>query len=109
MNTPRPNRNPQNMRTLIQDMGRSIDEARTRRLGPPMTSPHGSGGGAADIRIGVAAAANSAPATPAAAQSAPSTPSAPTQSSFPPPPVRAATEMFSEGGPRLKARPKNAS
>ncbi len=107
MNTPRPNRNPQTMRTLIQNMGRSIDEARTRRLAPSSTSPQSSGGGAADIRIGVASPASSA--TPPAAQSAPSTPSALTQSSFPAPPVRAATEMFSEGGPRLKARPKNAS
>ena len=34
MQNNRPNRSMQQVRTLLQTMGRSIDEARTRRLGP---------------------------------------------------------------------------
>ncbi|MFN9907166.1 MAG: hypothetical protein ACK56F_13785, partial [bacterium] len=39
MHSNRPNRNPQQVRSIIQSLGRSIDEARTRRLGPSLPNP----------------------------------------------------------------------
>ena len=83
MHTNRNSRNAQQLRSLIQNMGRSIDEARARRIGPDAPTP--------------------APAAPAR----PESPSAPAPApSLAAPPIRSATEMFDDGGPRLKARPK---
>lgn len=99
-------RNPQQLRSLIQNMGRSIEEARSRRLGPQ--SP--------------AAPAQQAPAEmrfdPPAPQPISANrvdgqrPGASSDSLGPSnqlPPVRSANEMFEGGTPRLKARPKRAS
>lgn len=94
MQNNRPTRSMQQVRTLLQTMGRSIDEARTRRLGPEAAATDAADAPAPD------ATAPSAPA-PARAQ-----PAAPT--STPAPPVRGANEMFTDGAPRLKARPKRA-
>ena len=44
MHPNRPTRNAQQVRTLIQNMGRSIDEARSRRLGPVQSASGGSSG-----------------------------------------------------------------
>jgi len=84
MHTNRNSRNPQQLRALIQNMGRSIDEARARRVGPETPKP--------------------VPAAPARPES--SQPSSVPAQSHPAPPIRSANEMFSEGGERLKARPK---
>ncbi|MEY3022022.1 MAG: hypothetical protein RIS86_1220 [Planctomycetota bacterium] len=92
MQNNRPTRSMQQVRALLQTMGRSIDEARTRRLGPVAT-PEGDGASAE-------AARSEAPA-PRAQPAAPN--------STPAPPVRNASEMFAEAAPRLKARPKRAS
>lgn len=110
MHSNRPNRNPQQVRSIIQSLGRSIDEARTRRLGPPTPGPSDPIRAAQDTRwIGL-------PSTPerpgaAAAASFPAPAVAP-RAELPisaPPPVRSAQEMFNDGTPRLKARPKRAS
>ena len=107
-------RNPQQLRSLIQNMGRSIDEARSRRLGPS-TSATPAQQVPADARY-------ETQAPQALPQSRPELPrlgslsdgplsSSPSSSSASssPPPVRAANEMFDGGTPRLKARPKRAS
>ena len=104
MSSNRPTRNTQQMRSLIQNMGRSIDEARLRRLGiPGLHEAQGSRGPAhsqgLDTRIGTATSAD-VPANGGGGGGA---------SSNSPPPIRAATEMFTDGQPRLKARPKRAS
>jgi hypothetical protein len=83
MHTNRNSRNAQQLRSLIQNMGRSIDEARARRMGPDTPTPN-----------------PPAPARPESTQ-----PVAPQQPGTAPP-IRAANEMFVEGGQRLKARPK---
>jgi len=92
------------MRSLIQNMGQSIDEARLRRLGPSIGTPGAPGtqGSRApassqglDTRIG-ASSASDAPATNPGG----------TPASNSPPPIRSATEMFADSQPRLKARPK---
>jgi hypothetical protein len=106
MQNNRPNRSMQQVRTLLQTMGRSIDEARNRRLGPDAASD------AAPVAASeVAPNAAPSPASPAAAPVAPTSaraqPAAPT--STPAPPVRGANEMFTDATPRLKARPKRAS
>ncbi len=89
MHSNRTPRNAQQLRSIIQTMGRSIDEARSKRIGP---------------------------STPQAPTSAPArhevTP--PQEPHTPPvsgaaPPIRGANEMFVEGGQRLKAKPKKAS
>lgn len=104
MSSNRPSRNPQQMRSLIQNMGRSIDEARLRRLGPSLGTSGTQGSRAPsssqglDTRIG-ASSASDAPATNPGG----------TPASNSPPPIRSATEMFTDGQPRLKARPKRAS
>jgi len=121
-------RNPQQLRALIQNMGRSIDEARSRRLGPdtptqpaPAARSDIRGDNRNDIRGDHSAPANiaresdgqrpGAQGSPAAngrsangsnTGSAGSTPTAA-------PPVRGANEMFDGAAPRLKARPKRAS
>jgi hypothetical protein len=112
MHSNRPNRNPQQVRSIIQSLGRSIDEARTRRLGPSLPNPTEPSRSMQDTRwIGL-------PATPerpgvAAAASFPTVTAAPApRAELPisaPPPVRSAQEMFNDGTPRLKARPKRAS
>jgi hypothetical protein len=82
-------------------MGRSIDEARNRRIGPtaPQTpsAPARPGDQASRTTIGESTA------TPAGANGGGAS------GSTTPPPIRAANEMFADGGPRLKARPKRAS
>lgn len=91
MHSNRSNRNTQQLRSILQTMGRSIDEARTRRMGP---------------------GAPQAPSAPPARNEPAPKPEVP-----PPvntgngaaPPIRAANEMFVDGGPRLKARPKRPS
>lgn len=99
-------RNPQQLRSLIQNMGRSIDEARSRRLGPQ------AGGGqeppaARELQF------EQAPQLPVAPRSDASRPAEPNSALPSPlsaaPPVRAANEMFEGATPRLKARPKRAS
>jgi hypothetical protein len=92
MHSNRSTRNAQQLRSLIQNMGRSIDEARTRRLGP--TVPQ-------------------APASPPARNEPAPKPQAQVQPQSPAnagnvgtPPIRSADEMFVEGGQRLTARPK---
>jgi outer membrane biosynthesis protein TonB len=98
-NTPRPTRNAQQVRSLIQNMGRSIDEARDRRLGTP-----------AAPAVSNAAAALSTPSAPNTTPTSIAPSSNPRATTTPgntvAPPIRAATEMFVEGGARLKARPK---
>lgn len=91
MHSNRNTRNTQQLRSLIQTMGRSIDEARSKRLGPtvPETRP-------------------TAPARPESSAPAPAT-QATVDPNQPAPPIRAANEMFVEGGQRLKARPKRSS
>lgn len=90
MHSNRNTRNTQQLRSLIQNMGRSIDEARTKRLGPvvPESRP-------------------SAPARPDSGGQLPS-PQPALDANEPAPPIRAANEMFVEGGQRLKARPKRS-
>ena len=115
-------RNPQQLRSLIQNMGRSIDEARSRRLGPS-TSGMPAQQVQADARYETQApqalsqsrpelprlgSLGDGPRSPSSSpSSSPSLSSSPSSSS--PPPVRAASEMFDGGAPRLKARPKRAS
>jgi hypothetical protein len=102
-------RNPQQLRSLIQNMGRSIDEARSRRLGPqsPVDQRPAQQG---DMRFEQAAASSPAQMAPRADtvvrpidQAQPQSPSSAA------PPVRGANEMFDPAAPRLKARPKRAS
>ncbi|RLS96273.1 MAG: hypothetical protein DWI12_02665 [Planctomycetota bacterium] len=100
-NTPRPTRNAQQVRSLIQNMGRSIDEARDRRLGTP-AAPAASNAAAAPITP-AAPFTNTTP-TSIAPSSNPRATTTPGNTVAPP--IRAATEMFVEGGARLKARPK---
>jgi len=93
MHSNRSTRNAQQVRSIIQNMGRSIDEARNRRLGPP--------------------APQTPTAPPARNEPAPK-PVAEQQTQahtggHAAPPIRAANEMFAEGGQRLKARPKKAN
>jgi hypothetical protein len=111
MNPNRPSRNPQQMRSLIQNMGRSIDEARSRRLGP--TAGPGASSNPADARgssrlLGLDTRIGS-DATPASSSPKAAASGASGSASSSPPPVRSANEMFSESTPRLKARPKRAS
>lgn len=118
MSTNRHTRNPQQLRALIQNMGRSIEEARQRRVVPEQhtdaAAPLGSERTTAQQQPG---ASNAAGASGAQSASAP-TPSSTVATQTPgphqmppasPPPIRSATEMFSESTPRLKARPKRAS
>jgi hypothetical protein len=108
MNSNRNNRNPQQLRSLIQNMGRSIDEARTRRLGPSSApAPAAASSQSGDMRFTPPSAAAQPPQRPE-----PQRPGAATEQAHSPavaPPVRAANEMFEGGTPRLKARPKRAS
>ncbi|MFM7051544.1 MAG: hypothetical protein ACKOYN_05335 [Planctomycetota bacterium] len=96
MNSPRTNRNVEQMRSIIQTMSRSIDEARNRRLGPSVPP-------APAVAAPVRAVENHRAAAPAAVS-----PTQRPQGSTTPPPVRTANEMFAQGGERLKARPKRA-
>jgi hypothetical protein len=125
MNSPRPTRNIQQVRSIIQNMGRSIDEARNRRLGPnePFVSVGAAASNgspsAAESRAASTVARAAAVAVPAASSTT-STMQAPAASPAPAtlaqaprsaepgvaPPVRSAQEMFSGDAPRLKARPK---
>lgn len=114
MHSNRPNRNPQQMRSIIQNLGRSIDEARTRRLGPGMPGPTEPARAAQDPQwLGLP----TAPERPGAHTAASFPTPAPTPTPAPraehpasaPPPIRSAQEMFNDGTPRLKARPKRAS
>jgi hypothetical protein len=114
-------RNPQQMRSLIQNMGRSIDEARSRRLGPSISATPAQQM-PADARYETQAPqalpqsrpelprlgslSDGSLSSPSASSSSPSSSSSASSS---PPPVRAANEMFDGGTPRLKARPKRAS
>jgi hypothetical protein len=113
MNPNRPTRNAQQVRSIIQNMGRSIDEARSRRLGPSLPpsagsaapvarASGGSGVNPMDIQIGSADVPTSVQPT-----NTPTTPTSNTPAT--PPPVRSVGEMFESGAPRLKARPKKAS
>jgi len=118
-------RNPQQMRSLIQNMGRSIDEARSRRLGPSISATPAQQM-PADARYETQAPqalpqsrpelprlgslSDGSLSSPSASSSASSSsPSSSSSASSSPPPVRAANEMFDGGTPRLKARPKRAS
>ena len=99
MTSNRPNRTTPNVRSIIANLGRSIDEARNRRLKPsePIeTAPESVN----ELRIG----ATEAPR-------ATSTPDPTPRSNQPlsPPPLRSSAEMFDSTGNRLKARPKRAS
>jgi hypothetical protein len=99
-------RNPQQLRALIQNMGRSIDEARSRRLGPS-TSAAPAQQVPAEARYETQAPQPLNPnraeyPRPGSSNDAP-------HSSSAVPPVRGANEMFDGGAPRLKARPKRAS
>ena len=117
MNPNRPTRNAQQVRSIIQNMGRSIDEARSRRLGPSLPPSAGSAlpaarasGGSSvnpmDMQIG-SAEVPAPKLMPAQPTETPVTPTSNTPTT--PPPVRSVGEMFESGAPRLKARPKNAS
>ena len=123
MNSPRPTRNIQQVRSIIQNMGRSIDEARNRRLGPNEAdiatpariasigdAPYaGSGAAAAGTTPSAASATAVAPrAIPAASATRPAADARKSAESVAPPPVRSAQEMFAGDAPRLKARPKRA-
>jgi hypothetical protein len=110
-------RNPQQMRSLIQNMGRSIDEARSRRLGPSISATPAQQM-PADARYETQAPQalpQSRPELPRLGSlsdgslSSSSASSSSASASSSPPPVRAANEMFDGGTPRLKARPKRAS
>jgi hypothetical protein len=103
MHSNRNQRNAQQLRSIIQTMGRSIDEARNRRIGPttPQTpSAPARPGDQSSRTIG------DAPTAPSVASGGGA---AGTGGPTAPPPIRAANEMFVEGGQRLKARPKRAS
>jgi hypothetical protein len=117
MNPNRPTRNAQQVRSIIQNMGRSIDEARSRRLGPSLPPSAGSAlpaarasGGSSvnpmDMQIG-SAEVPAPKLMPAQPTETPVTPTSNTPTT--PPPVRSVGEMFESGAPRLKARPKNAN
>ena len=103
MHSNRNQRNSQQLRSIIQTMGRSIDEARNRRIGP--TTPQ--------TPIAPARPGDQSARTIGDAPTAPSVASgggaAGTGGPTAPPPIRAANEMFVEDGQRLKARPKRAS
>ncbi|MFM7261715.1 MAG: hypothetical protein ACKO3W_14045 [bacterium] len=113
MSSHRHTRNAQQMRSLIQNMGRSIDEARLRRLGPALSTPDVQGARVSvskqglDTRIG--ASAPDTPATQSTSGSAAGASAATAAAANGAPPIRAANEMFTDGTPRLKARPKRAS
>ena len=118
MSNNRHTRNPQQLRALIQNMGRSIDEARQRRVGPEQTAgsaaaAEGSQPDAARAASQTTSASSSAPAAqgPSGAATPPPAPHQMPHQASPssPPPIRSATEMFTESSPRLKARPKRAS
>jgi len=96
MHSNRTNRNTQQLRALIQNMGRSIDEARNKRLGP--TTPQAP---AAPTRSTDAVTRPGVPAPQPGASAASAAPG-----SGAAPPIRSANEMFTESTPRLKARPK---
>ncbi|MBI1304704.1 MAG: hypothetical protein GC172_13100 [Phycisphaera sp.] len=111
-------RNPQQLRALIQNMGRSIEEARQRRMGPEQGPD--SGAAATGARSDAASQPHSAHAgSSGSSHPSASSPASPSATNHPPaphqmppaspPPIRSATEMFSESAPRLKARPKRAS
>lgn len=106
MNGNRNTRNPMQLRALIQNMGRSIDEARNRRLGPDTPATQGSPS-QPEMRFGEQRAAAPVPQRPEPQRPGASGDSSP--KSLGEPPVRSATEMFDGGTPRLKARPKRAS
>ena len=122
------------MRALIENMGRSIDEARNRRLGPmtPTESMSASAAStsshASSMPSGVANGTHAArlsdmryPTSQSQTSPSQSNLGAPQRGDTTsqsagstghlqnPPPVRAANEMFDGGAPRLKARPKRAS
>lgn len=102
MSSNRPNRANTNVRAIIANLGRSIDEARDRRLQPAKPEEPAQVA-RTEMRIGASETPASAAPTPAApAPTAPPRPSGP-------PPLRAATEMFDAPGNRLKAKPKRAS
>ena len=94
MHSNRSTRNAQQVRSIIQNMGRSIDEARNRRLGP--TTPQ--------APTAPPARSDTAAKSPSEQQAA-----APVNNGGAAPPIRSANEMFVEGGQRLKARPKKAN
>ncbi len=120
MSNNRHTRNPQQLRALIQNMGRSIEEARQRRMGPEQAadSAHAAAGTQSDAarngshpNSAIPGSSGSSGASNPPASSGGSTPP-PVPHQMPPaspPPIRSATEMFSESAPRLKARPKRAS
>jgi hypothetical protein len=101
-------RNPQQLRSLIQNMGRSIDEARSRRLGPQSPSDQRSAQ-QGDMQFEKAAASGPSPTAPRAEAVRPADQAQPQSPSSAAPPVRGANEMFDPAAPRLKARPKRAS
>ena len=119
MSIHRPNRANTNVRAIIANMGRSIDEARDRRLSP--THPEDVVPSIeAEVRIGASEPARHIPSTsgvsttPRASAAPNSNPSTMSSSTMPPsttaaPPVRSAGEMFESSGNRLKAKPKRAS
>lgn len=119
-------RNPQQLRSLIQNMGRSIDEARSRRLGPSTSgmpaqqvqadaryetqAPQALSQSRPELpRLGSLGDGPRSPSSSPSLSSSSLSASSPSSSSSSPPPVRAASEMFDGGAPRLKARPKRAS
>jgi len=113
MSNNRHTRNPQQLRALIQNMGRSIEEARQRRIGPDQgadaqVSQQPQEAAPSD-RAAAARAANHASTTPPHAPHQMPHQMPPQMPPSSPPPIRSATEMFSESTPRLKARPKRAS
>ena len=110
MHANRPTRNATQVRSIIQNMGRSIDEARSRRLGPTAGAAL-AGPSAIDIRIGAATAGSTETGSLSSTNHPKATAAASTtaSSNSVPPPVRSAGEMFADGGPRLKARPTSAS
>jgi hypothetical protein len=101
MHSNRNQRNAQQLRSIIQTMGRSIDEARNRRIGPtaPQTPSAPARPGDQASRTTIGESTSTPLGTNAGGASGSTTP----------PPIRAANEMFADGGPRLKARPKRAS
>jgi hypothetical protein len=122
MSNNRHTRNPQQLRALIQNMGRSIDEARQRRVGPEQgvdAASTASGSQPDAVRSSMQPPSNASTAagtqTPSGATTPPPAPHQmaphmpPHMPPSSPPPIRSATEMFSESTPRLKARPKRAS
>jgi hypothetical protein len=113
MHSNRNSRNPQQLRSLIQNMGRSVDEARARRLGPNTPAPSPTTGvGRSDGASGTsgAGASSSGGSTSTGSNASPKSHqgSSPSSSSSPPP-IRSANEMFVDNGQRLKARPKRSN